>query len=484
MRRSAPRWIFVGLIGLLGPALLWSTVIHTGLSGDVFWQWAAGQYMLVHHHILYTDPFSYSLAGHHWVTEEWGYEVLLALATRWIGPATYWLFSAGIATLTVLLVAGRLWARKVSVSKIALISVVVSVSLLAFLRVRPQVFSYAWFAAELWLLDAARTRPRMLWWMPALLWTWTNLHGSFLLGFVLLLLQGIYMAWPIAKGRLVTPKTRVTLRTWGLVTGVSVLASWINPHGWDIFAYATRVSFSSQISSLIAEWHSPNFHVHWIVLVILGPLTIILVTSQITAKKVEWPEFVLLGGTFVAALESVRFLPYYAIVWPVLLAELTPAFEFRKVRPLIGIPVMLAVLGYTLGHQPVVSPGQVAPSVPQRAVRYLKHQSGRVFAMYHWGGYLIANKIKVFVDGRTDFYLGSPVLPDYLAVKNLTTNPNPVWRRYRVRYVLWEPNTAVGTFLAQDSTQWQKVYASKSAVIYKLRGRWGIMTPVSTRTGG
>ncbi len=484
MGASAPRWIFIGLIGLLGPALIWATVIHTGLSGDVFWQWAAGQYMLSHHAVLYTDPFSYSLAGHHWVTEEWGYEVLLAAGVRWLGPFAYWLFSAGVATGAVFFVAGRLWSRHVTASKIALITVVVAFSMLAFLRVRPQVFSYALFAGELWLLDAARQRPRLLWWMPGFLWIWTNLHGSFLLGFLVLGLQGIYIAWPVSKGRFTTPRTAVNLRTWGLVSGASVLASWINPHGWGIWAYAARVSFSSQISSMIAEWHSPNFHSHWILLVIMGPLVVILLASQLTARKVEWPEFVLLGGTFVATLESVRFLPYYAIVWPILMAELTPRFEFRQIRTLIGIPVMVVVLGYTLGHQPVVLPGQVAHSVPHRAVSYFKHHSGRVFAMYHWGGYLIAQGIKVFVDGRTDFYLGSPVLPDYLAVKQLTTNPNLVWRRYRVRYVLWEPKTAVATFLNEDSSQWREVYASKTAVVYQHRGHWGISAQVQTQTGG
>lgn len=484
MKAAVPRWVFVALIGLLGPVLIWATVIHTGLSGDVFWQWAAGQYMLLHHHVLYTDPFSYSLPGHHWVTEEWGYEVSLAAAVKWLGPWAYWLFSAGLATVVVLFVAGRLWARHVTASKIALITVIVACSLLAFLRVRPQVVSYVFFAGELWLLDAARVKPRRIWWMPALLWIWTNFHGSFLLGFLVLFLQGIYIAWPISKGRLTTPHTKVTLGTWGLVSGVAVLGSWVNPHGWGIWAYATRVSFSSQISSMIAEWQSPNFHQHWILLMIMGPLTIILLASQLTAKKVEWPEFILLGGTFVAVLESLRFLPYYAIVWPVLLAELTPRFEFRRVKTLIGIPVMLAVLGYTLGHQAILRPGQVSRSVPQKAVSYLEHHTGRVFAMYHWGGYLIAKQIKVFVDGRTDFYLGSPVLPDYLAVKQLTKDPNLVWRRYQVHYVLWQPHTAVATFLSEDSSQWQEVYASKTAVVYKHRGLWGITAQVQTQTGG
>ncbi len=486
MNQYKPRWLFIAFLALIGPTFVWAYVMHAGLSGDVFWQWAAGHYMWVHHRIIRRDPFSYSLYGRPWVTEEWGFEVLLAGLVSAVGPVAYWLISAGVGTVALALVAGRLRHRSVSWSKIAIILVFVGLSLMPLIKVRPQTLSYALFAGELWLLDTIRRRPKLVWVMPLYMALWTNLHGSFLLGYLIFFLYGVWMFIPVVKGRFETPKTNLSRKTWGLAFGVSVLASLINPHGFEIWSYAAHVSFSSQISSMIAEWQSPNFHQHFMMLTIIGPLAVVLLAAEFSAKKpIEWPEFVLLGGMLVAVLQSVRFLPYYAIEWPVVVAALTPDFEFKRVRSFIGVPVVLALLVYIIGSQPIRPPGAIGSGVPVRAVDYLaQHRSGRVFAMYHWGGYLISRGFKVFVDGRTDFYLHSPVLPDYLAVKNLSKNPNPIWAHYRVEYVLWEPNTALATFLSQDSQQWQEVYVSKNAVIYQHRGIWGIQARELPLPGG
>jgi hypothetical protein len=64
MSQYKPQWFFITSLFLIGPAFIWGYIVHQGLSGDVFWQWAAGQYMWAHHLIIRRDPFSYSLYGH------------------------------------------------------------------------------------------------------------------------------------------------------------------------------------------------------------------------------------------------------------------------------------------------------------------------------------------------------------------------------------------------------------------------------------
>ncbi len=486
MSQYKPQWFFITSLLLIGPAFIWGYIVHQGLSGDVFWQWAAGQYMWVHHLIIRRDRCSYSLYGHPWVTEEWGFEVLLAGLVSRIGPVAYWLVSAGAATLAWIFVAGRLRLAQVSWSKIALALVLVGASLAPLTKVRPQTLSYALFAAELWILDSTRTHPRRVWIMPVFLMVWTNLHGSFLLGYLVYFLYGLWMFVPVNRGRFVTPQSQMTRTqfTWSFL--VSLMASLINPHGMEIWSYAAHVSFSSQIAAMIEEWQSPNFHIHFMMLTIVGPLVIILLAAEFSAQKsIDWPEFVLTGGLLVAVLQSQRFLPYYAIEWPMLATALTPDFEFRRVKSFLAIPVVLALLVYMIASKPIVRPGEIGTGVPVRAVDYLaKHRHGRVFAMYHWGGYLISRGFKVFVDGRTDFYLHSPVLPDYMAVKDLTQNPNRIWQKYQVEYVLWEPKTAVATFLSQDTSEWQEVFAGKYAVIYQHRGIWGLTPTIEIRTAG
>ena len=53
--------------------------------------------------------------------------------------------------------------------------------------VRPQLFSLLLFAAELYLLEVARTRPRVALAIPLLMPVWANLHGGFAVGIGLLM---------------------------------------------------------------------------------------------------------------------------------------------------------------------------------------------------------------------------------------------------------------------------------------------------------
>ena len=107
-RRGARLAAPVGIVGVVVGCLVpWRAAMHSGLSGDVFWQLASGRWMLDHHQILRQDVFSYTVLGRHWLTPEWGYQVLLAAAVRQLGPVAFWLLSAGTATLTVLAVTAR-----------------------------------------------------------------------------------------------------------------------------------------------------------------------------------------------------------------------------------------------------------------------------------------------------------------------------------------------------------------------------------------
>ena len=51
-------------------------------GGDAFWHLLTGLHILHSGHVPTTDPYSWTMHGHSWVAQEWGYEVLLALAYR------------------------------------------------------------------------------------------------------------------------------------------------------------------------------------------------------------------------------------------------------------------------------------------------------------------------------------------------------------------------------------------------------------------
>src|SRR5208337_5422431 len=83
--------------------------------------------------------------------------------------------------------------------------------------------------------------PWSLWWLPPLMLVWVNVHGGFLLGFVLLGIYWLGSLWTwltahetrledslrkIAAGRRVRQLTGVGL--------LSIAATFINPYGWKL----------------------------------------------------------------------------------------------------------------------------------------------------------------------------------------------------------------------------------------------------------
>lgn len=459
------RGIPLGLLGALaGALLLWRLDVLTGLSGDVFWQWAAGRFMIQHHlHLVTHDPFSYTLYGRPWYDPEWGYQLLLAVLINAIGPVAFWIMAAGVGTLTVWTVAAAARAAGAGYTWAGLLALVTGLGLFLFVRDRPQELSYLFFAGMLALLTLARRNRRLLFVLPPLLLVWANIHESFLLGLLVLGLETLWAWVPIQFGRLRTlplPRGSIT-GTWVL----SLVAACVNPHGPGLLRYALADSANSRIGNLIAEWQPPDFHIMLLLLLVVGPLAVLLLWLSSRDDAIDWPLSVLTGGLLIATLHGVRFFPYWIIAWSVLAARLSPWNRMDGRVPWWVLVPLAGILSVGMLFGKTIPPGTPA-NEPVQAVRYLAHHSGRVFSTYRWGDYLVGEGVPVFIDGRTNFYAGTGVLAAFLRISGLDTNPDPVLARYRVDYVLWTPKTPLAVFLANDP-RWTIVYRSSKAVIYK-----------------
>ncbi|MCL4318858.1 MAG: hypothetical protein M1596_03050 [Firmicutes bacterium] len=470
MTRTDHRIMYVALL-FLASGFFWAQSLHNGLSGDVFWQLAAGRYMIAHQMILHRDVFSYTLYHKPWVTEEWGYEVILAALVNFLGPVGFWVMSAGLGTLLIVSLSWLLWLRGITGIKNGLLILAATPGWLPFVKDRPQSVSYVFMVWMLIILWQGRTKPQKLWWAVPLLWVWTNIHGSFLLGFLLLVLEGMWMIIPINTLRVNTPPTRLSPKLWISVLGTAVLASFVNGNGPGLWTYSWHVTFSRRIAGIIAEWQSPNFHYIFFVVMILVPMFILVLLMVFGRKKVVWPDFFLVAGLFYATMKSVRFLPYFAIEWPILLGAMTRNWPFSRVKGLLVTPILLTLSVILVLINPVIPPGKPLGE-PVLAANYLETHHGHVFNMYSWGGYLISRHIPVFIDGRTDFYLQGHQIGQYTSVKQLTKNPNSIWKEYNVRYVLWAPKTAVATYLLSHSAEWKPVVRTKTAILFQHRGSW------------
>ena len=225
-------WILLLLL-LIGAVWCLRPVSDT----DILWHLRTGQWMLAHGDVIRHDVFSATRLGSAWVSVPWLYELMLAklnAATGWCG-ITLWqaLMLMAITLQTSLLV----WLlRRHSSSDAAswnwkwpYLSVPAALAVLLTLRLlqmrincRPEWFSYLFIGSFLVLLTVATQRSEvrdqrsvnpeylppttqhlslLLWLLPLLQMLWTNTHGAFIIGPLLVwgYAAAAWAKWLLAK---------------------------------------------------------------------------------------------------------------------------------------------------------------------------------------------------------------------------------------------------------------------------------------------
>ena len=174
-------WLSIALFPLLIIAVLLPIQPH-----DYWWYLRLGKDVLESGSVPVVDTYSSIQMGQPIVYQSWLSAVMLWLV-----------FKAGGIPLTVLLVAALigltyalLWLmiREAGVGPrlAAVLTVVAGISGSNNWGVRPQLFAYPLFLAVLWLLlKWTRREDKTLWLLIPLSLAWTNLHGSFILFFIL-----------------------------------------------------------------------------------------------------------------------------------------------------------------------------------------------------------------------------------------------------------------------------------------------------------
>ncbi len=336
----------------------------------------------------------------------------------------------------------------------------------------PQDISYLFFTLLLLVLTLARQRTAWLFAAPPLLLVWANLHGSFLLGLGILVLEFLLSLLPTLPGRLVLP--RLPTKALGATVLAGLAATLVNPHGPGLLSYSYHVSSSSELTSFISEWQSPDFHSLFWMALIAGPVLIFVGLLAFTSATFPLDDVALACITFLATLHAARFTPYFVLIMCSVLSRWSPV-KHETIRPsLVTLPaaVLVCLLFLAGPHTAAGAPQRGGTDgTPVAATAFLEHQTGRVFTMYWWSDYMIYRDIPVFVDGRTDVYFGTGLLETYVNVADVSTDPDAVFRRWDVRWVMWNKGTALTVYLSHDPA-WRAVYRSGDAVVFEHVGSW------------
>ena len=187
----------------------------------------------------------------------------------------------------------------------------------------------------------------------------------------------------------------------------------------------------------------------------------------------------------------VRFTALFAIVVPLLLlTPLTSQFPFLRLQTqleterhlfdrlaVISQRLLLPLCGLMLGG--VAAFAALGPTVstrpnmtPAGAVNYIKRErlQGNIYNFYAFGGYLIFEGMKTFVDGRSDQLFGNGFLTRLVkTTRELPKDFIPLLNEYHISIALVVPNSVEAQEL-ERSTEWQKAYLDRISVLYTKRG--------------
>jgi hypothetical protein len=478
---------------------------------DAGWHIRTGEWILANHRVPVRDLFSFSKPGGTWYAWEWLSDVIWAWLTAHGGLAALVLFCAVlIATIFALLfrLAGRKASRLVALAVVLIAASPSSIHWLA----RPHLFTLLFTVLFYMALERVRDgRSRvcgvpLLSVLPAVTILWTNLHGGFVAGLVLI---GAYAAGESLRA-VFALSAEERLEAWGaarryLLCCLGCLAaSLVNPYSYHLHEHIFQYLRDPFQSQYITEFLSMSFHhpaaLYFEILLVAG---VAAACWNLSRRRFIEPVLIVLWAH--VALLAGRNIPLFAIVvappaaaaldaW---IGRLPAANAAKWLRAAagkfagvaadldrtdsigrwhlasgLGVAVLAALL--FAPHPPAKFRSEFDPkSFPSGAIAALSaDSSARIFSHDQWGDYLIYRlfpRMRVFVDGRSDFY-GADFEKKVLDVENIQRGWQDTLDRFGIDTVLLSVDEPLAGAL-RESSRWRLVHDDGVALIFRQAGR-------------
>jgi hypothetical protein len=225
------------------------------VAQDAWLALVAGR-QVVHYGIPASDALTYWTAGRHWIDEQWLAQAI-SYAVYSVGGLKLFALSHVALVVFAISVAGVTARRRGASPRATAWTTLVSAYLLGLTagHVRTQSFAYPLFALVLAVVldDDRRPSRRVLLAIPVLA-LWANLHGSVVLGAVLVGLYGALVLLHRAEAG--------ARRTVGaMLLAGSLLALIATPWFVGTVAYYRSTLFNSAFKDVVAEWRAPTLSV-------------------------------------------------------------------------------------------------------------------------------------------------------------------------------------------------------------------------------
>jgi hypothetical protein len=463
-------------------------------NSDLWFHLAAGREIWKGRSIPVADHWSFTGSGRPWHNHEWLADLLFHGWSQLfsIDSLVYWQWLLeGSAYLLLYRLLARLSASKAAAGLLAVLALAVGAP---FFDIRPNLWSVLGFVVLI-SLTLGRERPPAA--LPLLFAVWVNLHGGVILGLLALpIILGGALATRRADG---TPKA-LRLRRASLLWLACILATCINPWGWKVFSFVLQLATSPRTPSrtTLYEWLPP-----WVpggIEAPLFPLAIVLAAASALLLLRPPRDGIALASlglallTLAMAMQSRRFIPFFAIAQSLLAAQawrrLNRAQQEKKTFPALrgaaaSAALALAMLGvaaYRLAPYPLDSrafnPLSWASQMPVESLSFLESNgfTGKLFAYHLWGGYVeyrAAGRLRVHLDPRAETVFDAETQRQHFRVLEGAAGWEDVLAGTGADLVLWpmydERERAMGRELA-SSVRWQALYRDGTSLLLARRG--------------
>jgi len=461
-----------------------------GLS-DAYWHLNTGRWIWEHGALPDNDPFTYTLGDTLDTRQQlilqgyWLAQLLFYVAYALFGPWGLIVLKAALfVTLYGLVWRGML---KAQVDPILGLLAILALPWLLYRydELRPQIFSFIGVVLVYMNMSSALARlrdgiayPAALIALPFIMLLWANLHGGFILGWVVIIVMLAGAA--LGLWRRTNSLDRPSLRRLFIWCGIALLASLANPLSDTLIANLGLLQdpFTREIDEFFPlfvyarVYHQP-FLFYGVLAIALISVAVLFLRRRIT----EPADAFLFLGFAAAGFSAFRYMIFFVLMALLIIMPHISALLARyqeKLRPLLlaSLFVALSGAGYLTYQHGAWKLGAVETTyVPEQAADWIldKRPPAPLFNAYEYGGYLgwrLTPEYRLFIDPRC---LDYGVQTDYQTARG--GHYRAVFEKYGVNSVVFYLFTPlinsipeVTLYLLMDE-QWDMVYVDKLSVV-------------------
>ena len=413
---------------------------------DLGWHLAAGDLIRSEARVPFQDPWAFTRGTKQWFNLSWLWDVIASFIFEFSGYG-------GLIALVMAcgaLIVGYLTSACLTSGASALatcIAVFLGCLLYPAYEAAPNIYLAASpnVATMLFCVIFYREclRSTKLLWLPLLMMLWVNLHGGFVLGFMILAVFG---------GGALVRRDWNRLKTIMLVGSACFAATFVNPLGWRIYEGVAE-TLGHFVQGNIGEWlpYSHNIELPGSIPGMIYILAFAALEFRYRASSSIRLETRILSWMFLAlGFHQFRYMSFFFLFSAVpvavhldqLLPKRLPQLKIQQALLTASLVAACVLPLVVIQNEPALA---LPEMLSEQDAEYLQTHLAHARVLNHWnvGGYLILlthGSVPLFVDGRAATAYPDELLQDYFRLVHWEIDErtwDDVLAKYHIDAVLW-----------------------------------------------